>query len=120
MATFISSPALAALALASGLTVAGTAHSGSRVTHADVQGTKLTVAEPGQLSETVTIRVRDPGPAREPAELLRRMQVMVEGLRGCRFDETTLRKSGRDYVAGFSTDCWFHRASTKRRSAGAG
>lgn len=103
---------LSALLLASILSLhAGAVAAGGRTTKADIQGTRMTIHETGQLSDTIEIRVAQGDMGSDPTELVRRMQVAVETLRGCRFDEASLQRKGRTFAARFGSDCWFHRAS---------
>lgn len=81
----------------------------SRSTDFNIHGTRITVIEPAQLSREVKIVLKGVMSISDDKELVRRMQTAVQALRGCRFNETTLRKSGRSFEVSFSSDCWFYQ-----------
>ncbi len=94
-------------AVALGLVLAASGVSAG-TTFADIQGTKMAVFEPSQMPEFVRIELRSGYEALPQAELLRRVQLAVEGLTGCTFAESLMAVDGRVLEVGFDGSCWFH------------
>ncbi len=94
-------------ALTLGLVLAA-AGASAGTTLADVQGTKMAVFEPSQMPEFVRVELKDGYSGISQDELLRRVQLAVEGLTGCNFAEQSVFVRGSTIEVGFDGDCWFH------------
>ncbi len=98
------------------LTGMGAAMAGT-TTRADVQGTIMTVYKPSALPEFVRITLKKGYGALQSAELVRRMQLAVEGLTGCEFEPTSMKKHRKVVEVGFGKGCWFHGYYDSPRAA---